>query len=342
MSRQKRIKQLTQVDKRRLIESRLRSSPELSNRAIARMIGVSPTTVGKYRSKIPDKIVQTAHLDTQANDWSKHPYLLANPDILDNLSEASLRALKAPCVLDKMQERGSKSPRYCQRLLYLERKEANKHPDVKIVEGDVSIFQGDATTGLPEIDDESVDLVFVDPPYDRKSVESLYSNIASVAERILVDGGSLLVMSGGAHLDIAIRELSASNKTLRFNWDIAYVCNRGIPLVYHRRVTTAVKHILWYVKGDYTGSYVYDLIQAPHDPHNKDKDYHEWGQSVEVVKELIEKLTKPGYTVCDFMVGGGSTAVASVLSNRKFIGCDIDPEAVKTTRSRVDKLFGAE
>lgn len=337
----KQIKQRTRAEKRQLIVDRLKIAPELSDRAIARMVGVSPTTVGSVRHELFHKNVQSGHLDTQAYDWTKHPYIREHPDILEGLSDRSLRAIKAPGVLDKMQEIGSRSPRYCQRLLYEERKETNRHPDVKINEKDVRIFQGDLTTGLPEIEDESIDLVVVDPPYDRRSAENLYSHIAIVAERILIDGGSLLVMCGGAHLDIALRELTAYNKTLKFNWNISYICKRGIPLIQSRKVSTAVKNIIWLVKGKYEGPMVYDLIEAPPDPDKLDKKHHIWGQSVDAMNDLIQKFTVEGDTVCDFMCGGGSTAVASVLSNRRFLGCDIDPEAVKTTRKRVARLFGA-
>ena len=89
-------------------------APELSNRAIARMLGVSPTTVGSVRRELADKTVQSGQMDTGAYDWTKHPYLRENPDILMGLSERSLRAVKSPGVLDKMDEIGSRSPRYCQ------------------------------------------------------------------------------------------------------------------------------------------------------------------------------------------------------------------------------------
>jgi len=336
----KQIKQLTRAEKRQLIIDRLKVVPELSDRKIAAMAGgVSPTTVGKIRRELSDKDDQFGHLNINKYDWTQHPYLKAHPEILEDLSDASLRALKAPGVLDKMAERGSKSPRYCQIILRKEKSEANKHSDIVINRNDIKIFQGDVKTGLNEIKDESVNLVFVDAPYDRKSVEDLYSHISSVAERVLVDGGSLMVLCGGAHLDISIKELT-SNTNLKFNWNISYVCQRGTPLIHNRRVMTAVKNIIWLVKGKYTGNIIFDLIQAPYDPNNEDKEPHVWGQSVEAVKDIIEKFTVSGDTVCDFMVGGGSTAVAAALSNRRFVGCDIDPVAVKTTKQRIDALFG--
>ncbi len=334
-------KPLTQADKRKQITDILRVSPDLSSRRIAELVGVSPTTVSKIRKEFTDKTVQSGQMDTQAEDWTNHPYILKHPDILIGLSERSLRAIKAPGVLDKMAEIGSRSPRYCQRLLYKERKEANKSPDITVTEADVEVFVGDVRTGLPQIKDSSVDVVLVDPPYDRQSVETLYSHIASVAGRTLVEGGSLLVMCGGAYLDKAMRELS-TDKRLRYNWTLAYVCkSNGSPLIRSRKVATAVKHVLWYVKGKYEGKIVYDFVEAPPDPDGTDKSYHKWGQSVAGVKEILRRLSKEGDTVCDFMCGGGSAVVAALeLGGRKIIACDVDEAAVRTTQRRVRRLFG--
>lgn len=331
-------KPLTQADKRKQIEDILRVSPQLSSRKIAELVGVSPTTVSKIRRELADKTVQIGQVDTQAEEWNT--YIRENPDILVGLSERSLRALKNPEVRAKMVQIKSRSPRYCQRLLYKERLEANKSPAITVTEQDVEVFVGDVRTGLPQIKDESVDLIFVDPMYALESVQELYKHIASVAGRVLVDGGSLAVMIGGSYLKEALHELSSDSR-LTFNWDIAYVCPRGLPLIPSRKVSTAVKHILWFVKGRYEGKIVYDLIEAPPDPDSTDKEYHVWGQSVEGVKEILRRLTKDGDVICDFMCGGGSTVVAALeLGGRRVIACDIDEDAVRTTRLRVRRLFG--
>jgi len=304
------------------------------------MLGVSPTTVGSVRRELADKIVQNGQVDTQSEDWTNHPYLREHPDILIGLSERSLRAIKSPGVLGKMMERGSRSPRYCQRLLYKERREANKNPAITVTEDDVKVFVGDVRSGLPQIKDESVDVVFVDLPYDGEAVRELYKHIASVAGRVLVDGGSLAVLCGGAHLDAAMREL-ASDKRLRYNWTLAYVCRRGTPLIHTRRVATAVKYVVWFAKGAYDDKIVYDFVEAPPDPDGTDKSYHKWGQSVEGVKEILRRLSKDGDTILDPCCGGGATVAAALeLGGRRVIACDIDEEAVRTTRLRVRRLFG--
>lgn len=248
MPKTKQIKQLTQAEKRTVIDEQLRLVPELSNRSLAKIIGCSPTTVGAVRRELADKNEQIGQQNTDG--WNKHPYFLKNRDkLLDgHLSKKSLIALRSTEILDKMQEIGSLSPRYAQRLLHRERKEsANKI--IAINEDDIRIFQGDVRTHLPEIVDGSVSLCFVDMPYNLRAINELTPHIAMTASRILTSGGSLLLMVGGSHLDKVLQLLTSSDKTLRFQWDIAYVCPRGTPLIQGRRVTTAVKHIIWMVSG---------------------------------------------------------------------------------------------
>lgn len=191
MAEQKRIKQLTQAEKRRIITEQLRIAGNLSNRNLAKIIGCSPSTVGAVRRELSDKNEQFGHSHTQ-NDWSRHPYFLANQEQLLSecgLSEKSLIALRGDGVLDKMQEIGSLSPRYCQRLLYKERKAANKNHAVTINERDIRIFQGDVRTHLPEIPDGSVQLCFVDIELSLDILETMYT-YPHITDFMFVSGDS--------------------------------------------------------------------------------------------------------------------------------------------------------
>lgn len=338
----KQIKQLTQAEKRRIIAEQLRIAGQLSNRSLAAIIGCSPTTVGVVRRELADKYEQFGQQNT--GSWAKHPYFLANKErLLSGLSKKSLIALRADGILDKMQEIDSLSPRYAQRLLHKERKAANKAVGVNISEDDVKIFQGDVRTGLvDDIADSSVQLCFLDMPYHRKAIEELTPHIAMTASRILSDGGSLLLMVGGSHLDKVLPLLTTADKTLHYQWDICYVCPRGTPLIQGRRVTTAVKHIIWMVKGKYTGPIQYDLIYAPEDPNGSDKAFYYHGQSVAGIKSILERWSSENDCICDFMCGGGSVAQAGLeLGGRKLILSDINPDAVAITKQRVAEMFGA-
>jgi DNA modification methylase len=54
--------------------------------------------------------------------------------------------------------------------------------------------------------------------------------------------------------------------------------------------------------------------------------------------DLVRRLTKPGQLVCDPFLGAGTTAVAALKLGRRFVGCDIDAEAVEQARKRVVAL----
>jgi len=58
--------------------------------------------------------------------------------------------------------------------------------------------------------------------------------------------------------------------------------------------------------------------------------------------DLIERITKPGQLICDPFVGGGTTAIASMITNRKFIGCDIDQKAFETSIERRNQYAASQ
>jgi DNA modification methylase len=49
-------------------------------------------------------------------------------------------------------------------------------------------------------------------------------------------------------------------------------------------------------------------------------------------------VSEPGELIIDPFLGSGTTAVAAVLEGRRFLGCDIDPGCVETTRRRLEQL----
>lgn len=66
--------------------------------------------------------------------------------------------------------------------------------------------------------------------------------------------------------------------------------------------------------------------------------------SPQVVRNLLLRYSSEGDTVLDPMVGGGTTLIECKLTGRKGIGVDINPEAIKTTKERMnfDYLYSDE
>ena len=70
----------------------------------------------------------------------------------------------------------------------------------------------------------------------------------------------------------------------------------------------------------------------------EDKEFHEWGQDVQGMVELIEQVTEPGQVVLDPFLGAGTTAIASLMTSRRLIGADVEESCINTTLNRIEKL----
>ena len=55
-----------------------------------------------------------------------------------------------------------------------------------------------------------------------------------------------------------------------------------------------------------------------------------------IPRNVILRYSQEGDTVLDQFVGGGTTAIEAKLTNRNFIGVDINPIAVETTKRKLD------
>lgn len=342
------IKVLNSAEKRTAIRNYIKTAPDLSDLQISKSLGVSRTTIRKYRIELIENGLISAQNEQLADyDFKSHSYLIEHPELLHGLSPRQLRAIRKEGVLDVMREKNSMNPTYCQSILHKRMKDARKDPQIKLSEKDIRIFQQDIKNdlfnndGKPLVKSESIDLILCDPMYDLKSVNKVYPHISYIAGRCLKPGGLLLVMIGQSHLPKALTALLSDDK-LMYHWTIAYNVSSKSPAatMQWKQVVSKWKPIIVISKGPYCRGLVSDTIEAP--PDIADKADYIFGQSSLVLQELIERYTEPGQTVMDVVCGGGSCAEAAILSNRKFIGCDISGDAVRITKSKVNKLFGAE
>jgi DNA modification methylase len=117
---------------------------------------------------------------------------------------------------------------------------------------------------------------------------------------------------------------------LKYRWTLAYLTPGGQAVQqWPVKVNTTWKPVLLFGESvDWFGDTATSKLN--------DKRYHHWGQSESGMADLIERLTKPGQLVCDPFLGGGTTAVVSLATGRRFVGCDIDESAVLKTRERVE------
>lgn len=66
------------------------------------------------------------------------------------------------------------------------------------------------------------------------------------------------------------------------------------------------------------------------------KNVHPTVKPVKLMKELILDFTKEGETILDAFMGSGSTGIACVLTNRRFVGIELTPEYIPLAKARIE------
>lgn len=184
------------------------------------------------------------------------------------------------------------------------------------------------------IADESVDCIITDPPYPLEFLDE-YLKLSQFAARVLKPGGSCLAMAGQSYLPEVMTRLA---EHLNYHWTIAYLTPGGQAVQqWQRQVNTFWKPVLWYVKGEFEGEWSGDVVKS--EVNDNDKRFHEWGQSESGTARLVERFSRPGDLICDPFVGGGTTAVAALARGRRFVGVDINEDAITNTRERIGKVL---
>jgi hypothetical protein len=186
---------------------------------------------------------------------------------------------------------------------------------------DVDLRIGDFREVLSDVND--IDAIITDPPYGRDFLP-LLGDLAAWADKALAPDGVMAVLFGQTHLNRAFELMDGGRP---YRWTLCYATPRNAYVAHARRISSNWKPILLYGGGPRLN----DVITTAAD----DKGHHEWGQDFTGIAELIRRLTAPGELVADPFLGGGTTAAGCVSTGRRFTGCDIDPEAVATTRRRL-------
>lgn len=183
-----------------------------------------------------------------------------------------------------------------------------------------------------EIESESIDLVFTDPPYPKAYLHT-YQYLAEYCPRIMRYGASLVCIV--AHYSIP-QVIQYFDGKLKYRWMLCMNQFNGT----HPRMAMGIevmwKPMLWYVKGSYPmgRGFLRDGIEI-NGKEGQRKNLHKWEQDLDWCEYYIKKLTKENDTVLDPYMGSGTVAVACQKLNRRFIGSDIDENSFNITKKRI-------
>lgn len=195
------------------------------------------------------------------------------------------------------------------------------------------VVTGDARTLAKALPDESIDLIFTDPPYPREYLY-LYEWLAEEAARVLRPGGWCLAMCGGLYLDQIMRWMGDS---LTYFWVYqvglagqAAGCVR--PYGARAPIITRTKPMLAYSKGiTLPRTVTHGLFMGT----GADKQYHAWGQDTASSRYYVDCFSRPGDVVLDPFCGGGTTPYICEQLGRRWVSFEVEEATAEIARGRL-------
>lgn len=190
-----------------------------------------------------------------------------------------------------------------------------------------NILLGDFQKVGLRIPDNSVGLIFTDPIYE--SIPQ-YEQVAILGKRVLKEGGSLICYAPTCSLP---EILNVIGKHLTYNWMISIQYNGRHSRHMGQSINFCWMPMVWFVKGKRIDkTFVDDSLGRP-----PEKNLHEWQKPVAEAEYYIGRLTKPGDTVLDPLLGTGTTGEAAIKLGRKIIGIEINKKRYQVSLKRLYK-----
>jgi site-specific DNA-methyltransferase (adenine-specific) len=225
------------------------------------------------------------------------------------------------------------------------------------------VYLGDFRELIKSVDDTSIDLIVTDPPYKMTS-RGTNGTTGGMLTKAVVRSGQVF-----EHNDIEPSEYAAEFYRVLKDGSHCYVMTNHVNLINMLNSFTSagfhfIKSLIW--KKDnkvmgrfYMSQFEYilflrkgfgkqinncgtsDILEFPN---KKDKaedgsNLHDSQKPVEMMRVLIENSTVKGEVVLDPFMGSGSTPLAAKLSERDYIGFEIDSKYFNIANERLKNPF---
>lgn len=239
----------------------------------------------------------------------------------------------------------------------------------------IKLLQGDCLELMKQIPDRSIDMILCDLPYGttRCKWDTVipFEQLWEQYNRIIKDNGAILLFAQTPFDKI----LGASNlKMLKYEWiwektqATGHLNAKKMPMKAHENILVFYKKLPTYNPqmteghspmhsytkyistqnntelygrmnreisgGGETVRYPRSVVTFASDKQRS--CLHPTQKPVKLLEYLIKTYTNEGETVLDNCMGSGSTGVACVNTNRKFIGMELEEKYFKIARSRIE------
>jgi site-specific DNA-methyltransferase (adenine-specific) len=239
----------------------------------------------------------------------------------------------------------------------------------------IDLRQGDCLELMKDIPDKSIDMILCDLPYGTTSckwdVIIPFDKLWEQYNRIIKDNGAI-VLFGSEPFSSYLRMSNIKNYRYDWKWlksrktgfqmvrkrplkcyeDILVFYNKQ-PTYYNTQLIKLEKPINSYRKNGKGGTLLNTIkcqkgrIQE-YTNYNKDtlcfnnehniNAFHPTQKPVALLEYLIKTYTNEGDTVLDNCMGSGSTGVACVNTNRRFIGIELDEKYFNIAKERISNV----
>jgi len=206
------------------------------------------------------------------------------------------------------------------------------------------IICGDCLELIKLIPDNCIDAIITDPPYGlnksgvRNDVDlSLFYNVMPECDRVLKQNSFFVTFFSTKFLPELFK-----NNPFNYFWQTVLYCPEGrvkSPIGYTKYMSCFIfkkgkpKIIRW--NKDI-------FIDTPGRMVEPDEGYidHPTPKPKHYIKEILKMLTRENDLILDPFIGSGSTAVACIQLNKRFIGFEIEEKYYKITLQRVKNALG--
>lgn len=225
------------------------------------------------------------------------------------------------------------------------------------------IYNGDCLEIMDSLIEEGikVDCILTDPPYmiarknnfhtmGRKGIDfgewdkdvDLFSWLDRIP-KLLSKNGSVVIFNDWKNLgDIAryCESLGLEIKDL-LRWEKT----NPMPRNRDRRYITDYECAIWLVnkKSKWVFNRLDEKYQRPKFEYpvvsGNEKTIHTTQKPVKLMEEIIRVHTKEDNTILDCFMGSGSTGVACMNTNRKFIGIELDKNYFNIAKQRIEEAY---
>ena len=210
--------------------------------------------------------------------------------------------------------------------------------ELSTANNNLRLIHDDFRSYVIEIPDNSIDLIFVDPPYPREWVH-LYSDLGTLANRVLKPGASFVTYVGRQVLHEVMDKLRAAGLSYNPWWLLAIIHSGSHEYIPRKGLFVEWKPLLWYVKGDkLTEGHLTMGNRIEGSRPNKGLHSKGWDQSPIEAQHVIKGLTVENQVVLDPMMGSGTTGIAPLSLKRKFIGIEIDRAEFEIAKANLTKF----